>query len=99
VLNPLDLDLRRLTKFLHGRNMRLIDFSGEPIPQIRVSSRAKAWGLGLRIGTFGGSVQGRSLRGVQKVKRAVSCMVRAVADVSWPKLAEPRVVTNVPKLV
>ena len=36
---------------------------------------------------------------LQKVKRAVSCIVRAVADVSWPKLAEPRVVTNVPKLV
>ena len=36
---------------------------------------------------------------LQKVRRAVSCMVRAVADVSWPKLAEPRVVTNVPKLV
>src|SRR5665213_358756 len=35
----------------------------------------------------------------QKVRRAVSCMVRAVAVVSWPKLAEPRVVINVPKLV
>ena len=39
------------------------------------------------------------LANLQKVKRAVSCIVRAVADVSWPKLAEPRVVTNVPKLV
>jgi hypothetical protein len=35
----------------------------------------------------------------QKVKRAVSCMVRAFACVSWPKLPLPSVLTNPYKLV
>ena len=79
--------------------MRRTDVSGELIAQIRSNGQAKGWGLRVRIATFGGSVQGRSLRGIQKVKRAVSCMVRAVACVSWPKLPLPSVVTNPNKLV
>jgi len=37
--------------------------------------------------------------GIQKFKRAVSCMVREFACVSWPKLPEPVVVTSPYKLV
>lgn len=80
-------------------SMRLTGISGELIPQIRASCRAKAWGLRLLTGMLGGSAQGRSLRGIQKVKRAVSCIVRAVACVSWPKLPLPSVVTSPYKLV